>query len=83
MENADFSSSRLSNVNFNDANLSNSNFLNVFPINSSFDNANLEDSILNTCLKHDFGSRILNKVLRSIDSLELEFLEIIIVKICN
>ena len=83
LENADFSSSRLSNVNFNDANLSNSNFLNVFPINSSFDNANLEDSILNTCLKHDFGSRILNKVLRSIDSLELEFLEIIIVKICN
>ena len=83
LKNANFQSSRLSHVDFTDANLINANLLHIYPIDSIFDNTNLNDAKINTCLKHDIISRILNKMLRSIENSNLEFFEGLIINVCN
>jgi len=37
---------------------------------------------MNTCLEHDIFSRILNKILRSIEGLNSEFFEKLIISVC-
>ena len=83
LKNANFQSSRLSHVNFTGADLINANFLNIYPIESIFNNTDLSDAKINTCLKHDIVSRILNKVLRSIENSNLGFFEELIINLCN
>ena len=83
LKNVNFQSSRLSHVNFTGADLINANFLNIYPIDSIFDNTDLSDAKINTCLKHDIVSRILNKVLRSIENSNLGFFEELIINACN
>ena len=75
LKNVDFQSSYLSGVDFTDADLTNVNLLYVYPVDSIFDDANLTNAKINTCLEHDVFSRILNKILRSIEGLNLEFLK--------
>ena len=83
LKNADFQSSYLSNVDFTGADLTNVNLLYVYPVDSIFDNANLMNAKINTCLEHDIFSRILNKILRSIEDLNLEFFEQLIISACK
>ena len=83
LKNADFQSSYLSNVDFTGADLTNVNLLYVYPVDSIFDNANLMNAKINTCLEHDILSRILNKILRSIENLNLEFFEKLIISACK
>ena len=83
LKNADFQSSYLSNVDFTGADLTNVNLLYVYPVDSIFDNANLMNAKINTCLEHDILSRILNKILRSIEDLNLEFFEQLIISACK
>ena len=82
LKNANFQNARLSHVNFLNSDLTDSNFLNIFPIESKFENSILDNAEINTCLKHDTVSRIINKILRTIDGWNLEFIEKIIVNIC-
>ena len=83
LKNTDFQSSYLSNVDFTGADLTNVNLLYVYPVDSIFDNANLMNAKINTCLEHDMLSRILNKILRSIEDLNLEFFEKLIISACK
>ena len=83
LKNADFQSSYLSNVDFTGADLTNVNLLYVYPVDSIFDNANLMNAKINTCLEHDILSRILNNILRSIEDLNLEFFEQLIISACK
>jgi len=83
LKNTDFQSSYLSNVDFTGADLTNVNLLYVYPVDSIFDNANLMNAKINTCLEHDMLSRILNKILRSIEDLNLEFFEQLIISGCK
>ena len=82
LKNVDFQSSYLSGVDFTDADLTNVNLLYVYPVDSIFDDANLTNAKINTCLEHDVFSRILNKILRSIVGLNLEFFEKLIISVC-
>jgi uncharacterized protein YjbI with pentapeptide repeats len=83
LKNTDFQSSYLSNVDFTGADLTNVNLLYVYPVDSIFDDANLTNAKINTCLEHDAFSRILNKILRSIEGLNLEFFEKLIISACK
>ena len=83
LKNVDFQSSYLSGVDFTDADLTNVNLLYVYPVDSIFDDANLTNAKINTCLEHDAFSRILNKILRSIEGLNLEFFEKLIISACK
>ena len=83
LKNTDFQSSYLSNVDFTGADLTNVNLLYVYPVDSIFDNANLMNAKINTCLEHDILSRILNKILRSIEGLNFEFFEKLIISACK
>ena len=83
LKNVDFQSSYLSGVDFTDADLTNVNLLYVYPVDSIFDDANLTNAKINTCLEHDVFSRILNKILRSIEGLNLEFFEKLIISACK
>jgi aldose sugar dehydrogenase len=83
LKNTNFQDARLSHVNFLNTDLTNSNFLDIFPIESKFENSNLDNAEINTCLKHDTVSRIINKILRTIDSWNFEFLEKVFVNICT
>ena len=70
-------------VDFTEANLSNVNLLGVYPVDSIFYNTNLKNAKINTCLEHDVFSRIINKILRSIEGLNLEFFEKLIISACK
>ena len=83
LKNVDFQSSYLSGVDFTDADLTNVNLLYVYPVDSIFDDANLTNAKINTCLEHDVFSRILNKILRSIEGLNLESFEKLIISACK
>ena len=83
LKNADFQSSYLSNVDFTGADLTNVNLLYVYPVDSIFDDVNLKNAKINTCLEHDVFSRILNKILRSIEGLNLELFEKLIISACK
>ena len=83
LKNVDFQSSYLSGVDFTDADLTNVNLLYVYPVDSIFDDANLTNAKINTCLEYDAFSRILNKILRSIEGLNLEFFEKLIISACK
>ncbi len=83
LKNADFQLSKLTNVDFTDADLTSVNLLYVYPVDSIFDNANLMNAKINTCLEHDIFSRILNKILRSIEGLNFEFFEKLIISACK
>ena len=82
LKNADFQLSKLTNVDFTDADLTSVNLLYVYPVDSIFDNTILKNAKINTCLEHDIFSRILNKILRSIEGLNLEFFEKLIISVC-
>ena len=82
LKNADFQLSKLTNVDFTDADLTSANLLYVYPVDSIFDNTILKNAKINTCLEHDIFSRILNKILRSIEGLNLEFFEKLIISAC-
>ena len=83
LSNANLSGANLRNVDFTGADLTNVNLLYVYPVDSIFDNANLMNAKINTCLEHDMLSRILNKILRSIEDLNLEFFEQLIISACK
>jgi len=82
LKNADFQLSKLTNVDFTDADLTSVNLLYVYPVDSIFDDTILKNAKINTCLEHDTFSRILNKILRSIEGLNLEFFEKLIISVC-
>ena len=82
LKNADFQLSKLTNVDFTDADLTSVNLLYVYPVDSIFDDTILKNAKINTCLEHDTFSRILNKILRSIEGLNLEFFEKLIISAC-
>ena len=82
LKNADFQLSKLTNVDFTDADLTSVNLLYVYPVDSIFDDTILKNAKINTCLEHDIFSRILNKILRSIEGLNLEFFEKLIISVC-
>jgi uncharacterized protein YjbI with pentapeptide repeats len=79
----DFKSSKLSQVDFTNSILNNVDLSGIYPIESVFDNTEFYNSKINTCLEHDILSRILNKILRSIDDLDSSFLGQMIIGICN
>ena len=87
LKNVDFGSSRLSSVNFNGADMSGVNLIDIYPIDSNFDNVSFsEKSNINTCLEHDYLSRLINKILRTFrqnDQILFEPLENLLLKICN
>ncbi len=83
LNNSNFESSRLSNANFSNANLSQANLLDIYPINSNFDRSDLTDSKINTCLEHDLFSRMINKILRTLQNSNLSFLNTTLVNLCN
>ena len=78
----DLTNADLTNASLRDADLTNANLLGVYPVDSIFDNTNLTNAKINTCLEHDVLSRILNKILRSIEDLNLEFVEKLIINTC-
>ena len=82
LKNADFQLSKLTNVDFTDADLTSVNLLYVYPVNSIFDDTILKNAKINTCLEHDIFSKILNKILRSIEGLNSEFFEKLIISVC-
>ena len=82
LKNADFQLSKLTNVDFTDADLTSVNLLYVYPVDSIFDDTILKNAKINTCLEHDIFSRILNKILRSIEGLNSEFFEKLIISVC-
>ena len=82
LKNADFQLSKLTNVDFTDADLTSVNLLYVYPVDSIFDDTILKNAKINTCLEHDIFSRILNKILRSIEGFNLEFFEKLIISVC-
>ena len=82
LKNADFQLSKLTNVDFTNADLTSVNLLYVYPVDSIFDNTILKNAKINTCLEHDIFSRILNKILRSIEGLNSEFFEKLIISVC-
>ena len=83
LKNADFQLSKLTNVDFTDADLTSVNLLYVYPVDSIFDDTILKNAKINTCLEHDIFSRILNKILRSIEGLNFEFFEKLIISACK
>ena len=82
LKNADFQLSKLTNVDFTDANLTSVNLLYVYPVDPIFDDTILKNAKINTCLEHDTFSKILNKILRSIEGLNSEFFEKLIISAC-
>ena len=82
LKNADFQLSKLTNVDFTDADLTSVNLLYVYPVNSIFDDTILKNAKINTCLEHDTFSKILNKILRSIEGLNSEFFEKLMISVC-
>ena len=82
LKNTDFQLSKLTNVDFTDADLTNVNLLYVYPVDPIFDDTILKNAKINTCLEHDIFSRILNKILRSIEGLNFEFFEKLIISVC-
>ena len=82
LKNADFQLSKLTNVDFTDADLTSVNLLYVYPVDSIFDDTILKNAKINTCLEHDTFSKILNKILRSIEGLNLEFFEKLMISVC-
>ena len=82
LKNADFQLSKLTNVDFTDADLTSVNLLYVYPVDSIFDDTILKNAKMNTCLEHDIFSRILIKILRSIEGLNSEFFEKLIISVC-
>ena len=82
LKNADFQLSKLTNVDFTDADLTSVNLLYVYPVDSIFDDTILKNAKINTCLEHDTFSKILNKILRSIEGLNSEFFEKLIISVC-
>ena len=82
LKNADFQFSKLTNVDFTDADLTSVNLLYVYPVDSIFDDTILKNAKINTCLEHDTFSKILNKILRSIEGLNSEFFEKLIISVC-
>ena len=82
LKNADFQLSKLTNVDFTDADLTSVNLLYVYPVDSIFDDTILKNAKMNTCLEHDTFSKILNKILRSIEGLNSEFFEKLIISVC-
>ena len=82
LKNADFQLSKLTNVDFTDADLTSVNLLYVYPVDPIFDDTILKNAKINTCLEHDIFSRILNKILRSIEGFNLEFFEKLIISVC-
>ena len=83
LDGIDFKSSKLSQVDFTNSILNNVDLSGIYPIESVFDNTEFYNSKINTCLEHDILSRILNKILRSIDDLDSSFLGQMIIGICN
>ena len=83
LDGIDFKSSKLSRVDFTNYILTNVDLSGIYPIESVFDNTEFYNSKINTCLEHDIISKILNKILRNINSLNLEFFEKFIINICN
>ena len=87
LENVDFGSSKLSGVDFNGADMSGVNLIDVYPIDSNFGNVSFsEKSNINTCLEHDYLSRLINKILRTFrqnDQTLFEPLENLLLKVCN
>ena len=63
------------------------NLIDIYPIDSNFDNVSFsEKSNINTCLEHDYLSRLINKILRTFrqnDQILFEPLENLLLKICN
>ena len=82
LKNADFQLSKLTNVDFTDADLTSVNLLYVYPVDPIFDDTILKNAKINTCLEHDTFSKILNKILRSIEGLNSEFFEKLIISVC-
>ena len=82
LKNADFQLSKLTNVDFTDADLTSVNLLYVYPVDSIFDDTILKNAKINTCLEHDIFSKILNKILRSIEGLNSEFFEKLMISVC-
>ena len=83
LDGIDFKSSKLSQVDFTNSILNNVDLSGIYPIESVFDNTEFYNSKINTCLEHDILSRILNKILRSIDDLDFSFLGQMIIGICD
>ena len=63
------------------------NLIDIYPIDSNFDNVSFsEKSNINTCLEHDYLSKLINKILRTFrqnDQTLFEPLENLLMKICN
>ena len=87
LNDVDFGSSRLANVNFNGAYMSGVNLIDIYPINSNFDDVSFsEKNNVNTCLEHDYLSKLINKILRTFrqnDQTLFGPLENLLMKICN
>ena len=83
LDGIDFKASKFSHVDFTNSVLNNVDLSGIYPIESVFDNTEFYNSKINTCLEHDTLSRILNKILRSIGSLNSSFLGQMISGICN
>ena len=77
LQNSNFLNSKISDSIFLGSDLSGINIIDVYPIETSFENVIIsKESKINTCLEHDFTSRILNKILREIRSGNFDFLNI-------
>ena len=87
LQNSNFLNSKISGSTFLGSDLSGINIIDVYPIETSFENVIIsKESKINTCLEHDFGSRILNKILREIRSGNFDFLNIFeksIIQLCK
>ena len=87
LQNSNFLNSKISGSIFLGSDLSGINIIDIYPIETSFENVIIsKESKINTCLEHDFISRILNKILREIRSGNLDFLNIFeksIIQLCK
>jgi len=87
LQNADFSFSRLAKTDFNKSDLSGIDLMNVYPINSNFENVVFsENSQINTCLEHDYVSRVINKIFRIFNinnDKVFEGIKEILLNVCN
>ena len=78
LKDADFSNSKIGNSFFDESTLSGTNFLGVYPFETSFKDIDVSDTTkTDSCLEHDIGSRIINKILREIRNGDLSFLSFI------
>ena len=63
------------------------NLIDIYPIDSNFDNVSFsEKSKINTCLEHDYLSRLINKILRTFhqgNQKLFEPFETLLLNICN